>query len=96
MKLKKFESYSMDIDNGDISTEYAKLIISKFIDDETIHNGSRSKILEQIYVDIIKGDNIEEQADIIKNEMISYLEYLIKFAEKIRPLYEIEAEKYNL
>lgn len=32
MKIKKFEKYNIDIENGDIPEEYAKLIISAYID----------------------------------------------------------------
>ncbi len=54
-KIKTFEKYNnFDAEySGDISEEYAKLIISEFIDrqDET-------STLESVYAEIIKGDEI--------------------------------------
>jgi len=99
MKIQKFEKYNMDIDNGSIAEEYAKSIISKYIDTDVPYvNGDDANWhkLEKIYAEVIKGDNIEDHGDVIKNEMIDYLIYLVKNVKKIRPLYEIEAEKYNL
>lgn len=94
MKVQKFEKYKWNIDSGNIATEYAKVIISKYIDEET---DTSVADFERIYLNVINGDELDtDQADIIKSEMIEYLEYLTKNAKKIRPLHEIEAEKYNL
>lgn len=90
MKIKKFESYTIDND-GDIAEEYSKLIISTYIDkkdDET---------LESVYAEIVKGDDLDEdQAYIIKNELQDYLYRLYEESTKIRPIIEIDASKYNI
>ena len=91
MKIQKFEKYSMDMDNGDIAEEYAKLIISQFIDTDEKFN------LEGVFIDTIKIDNLDEDnANMIKQGMINYLEYLLICAKKIRMMHEIDAEKYNV
>lgn len=89
-KVKQFEEYTLDLD-GNISEEYAKLIISTYIekkDDET---------LESVYADIINGDELDEdQAYIIKNELQDYLYNLYEEAKNIRKIIEIDANTYNL
>ena len=90
MKIKKFESYTIDTDD-DISIEYAKLIVSAYIDKKD------DESLESVYAEIVKGDELEEdQAYIIKNELQDYLYKLFEEAKKIRPIIEIEASKYNI
>jgi hypothetical protein len=91
MKIKKFENYDIDIENGEIPEEYAKLIISKYIDSE-LDNIS----LEDIFADIIKNDNLYEEANIIKHEMLTYIKKLFNETRGIRDIYEIDAEKYNI
>ncbi len=91
MKIKKFENYNFNY-NEDISTEYAKYILSKYMDDEIDNNIS----LEEVYVDTIKKDELNDQATIIKYELISYLENLLEKAKDIRSIYKIDANKYNL
>jgi hypothetical protein len=88
--IKKFEKYTIDIDLGEIGEEYAKYIISKFIDSDDI-------TLEKVYADLINRDDLDDsQAYIIKNEILVYLSYLINEAKKIRDILTINAEKYNL
>ena len=60
--------------------------------------------LEGVFIDTIKIDNLDEDnANMIKQGMINYLEYLLISAKKIRMMHEIEqlelyqnANKYNL
>ena len=90
MKLKKFEEYTLDVD-GDIAEEYAKLIVSKYIDKKN------DESLESVYATIIKGDEIEEgNAYIIKNTLQDYLYNLYEEASKIRKIIEIEKDKFNI
>ena len=90
MKLKRFEAYTLDTED-DIAIEYAKLIVSTYIDKKN------EETLESVYVDIIKGDEIDEsEAYIIKNELQDYLYSLYKEAAKIIKIQDIETSKYNL
>lgn len=92
MKIKKFENYTIDIDGGEISEEYAKLIISKFIDEQL-----NERSLENIFHETIKEDQLDqEQANMIKYAMIDYLKYLVEKTKGIRQIHEINAEDYNL
>ena len=94
MKLRKFEEYTIDIDNGDdISKEYVKLIISTYLDKKENEN----ETLESVYADIINKDELDEdQAYIIKNELQDYLYNLYEEAKNIREIIEIDANKYNV
>jgi deoxyxylulose-5-phosphate synthase len=91
MKIKKFEKYNIDIENGDIPEEYAKLIVSQYIDTD-LDNIS----IEDIFADIIKSDQLYDQADIIKQEMLTYIKKLFNDTRKIRSIEEIDAQKYNI
>jgi len=89
--VKKFEEYTIDLDGGDISYEYTKLIISTYIDKKD------EVTLESVYADIIKGDDLDEdQAYIIKNTLQDYLFELYEESRNIRPIVEIDANKYNV
>ena len=91
--IKKFEKYELDIENGEIANEYAKLIISTYLDKDGYGNDT----LESVYAEIVKGDEIEkDQAYIIKQELMECLFDLYKEAKNIRPILEIELKKYNL
>lgn len=94
MKIEKFnEKYkNFDAEYSDIAEEYAKLIISEFIDKQ-----DDISTLESVYANIIKGDELEEdQAIMIRESLINYLSALCEDAENIRDIEDIEAEKYNL
>ena len=92
MKLKKFEKYIVDLEGGDdISLEYAKLIISTFIDN------SNKESLESVYADIIKGDDLDETQEAMIQESITFLLKNWYIASKsIRKVIEIDANKYNV
>ena len=91
--IKTFEKYkNFDAEYSDIAEEYAKLIISEFIDRQ-----DDVSTLESVYAEIVKGDELEEdQAIMIKESLVDYLSSLSQEAENIRDIEEIEAEKYNL
>jgi len=88
MIIKKFEEYKFDYED-DITEEYAKFIISKTIDE-------RDKSLEDIFYEVGKSDELEEQQDSVQTSIIIYLEKLLKDAKNLRTIEEIEASKYNL
>ena len=89
--IKKFEEYTLDIDGGEIAEEYAKLILSTYIDKKD------GESLESVYKDIIVGDQLDEdQAYIIKNTLQDYLYTLFDEAKDIRKILDIESTKYNL
>jgi len=95
MKIRKFnEKYEIDLD-GDIAREYAKLIISEFLDRE-----NDEITLEDIYKenleDFIEDDDDDFREDIIKAEIIEVLDMLKIQARKIRRLMDIDIQKYNL
>ena len=89
-KIKKFEEYELDVDGGEIAQEYAKLIISTYID-------RTNETIESVYAEVIKGDQLDEdQAYIIKQELQDYLYNLYEESSKIRKIIDIDAKKYNL
>jgi len=92
MKLKKFEKYIVDIDGGDdISLEYAKLIISTYIDN------SNNESLESVYADIIKGDDLDEEQEAMIQESLTFLLKNWYIASKnIRKVVEIDKDKFNI
>jgi len=91
MEIKKFEKYEID-QEYEIGEEYAKFIISQFMDRE-----SGGSTLESIYAEIVKGDDLDEvQEEIIRHEIIEYAKHIYDDAKKIRELQEIDADKYNL
>ena len=51
--IKKFEEYELDVDGGEIAEEYAKVIISKYIEDG-------ENTLEYVYNSVIRGDELYE------------------------------------
>lgn len=90
MKIKKFEKYELDID-GEIAEEYAKLIISTYLDKKN------EESLEEIFADIIKGNNLQESEEyIVKNTLQDYLYQLFEEAKEIKKIYQIGSKKYNL
>lgn len=94
MKINRFnEKYNIDLDSDDIAIEYAKHIISEFIDKE-----NEGITLEKVFYDIVKGDEIDkiEMESHVKVEIVFYLDYLLKEAKKIRKIPQIEADKFNL
>lgn len=92
MKIKKFnEKYELDLDYGDISEEYCKVIISTYLDKKS------EETLESVFAEIAKRDNLEEDQEyIIKNTLQDYLYNLFEEAKEIRTLQQIEQNKYNL
>jgi len=92
MKIKLFEEYKLD-SGGDIATEYAKQIISKFIDKDITENLT----LEQIFHKIVKDDNLNEsQQHIIIQELIEYTYNLNDNANQVRTILKSTTDKYNL
>lgn len=95
MKIKKYtEKYEFTYD-GDIATEYAKFIISKFLDED-----EDGKTLEEIFYEIAKDELVEgedeDRANFVKNEILLITKQLYDMAKKIRPLEQIAGDKYNL
>ena len=92
MKIKKFnEKYDLDIDGDEITIEYAKVIISAYIDKKN------EESLESVFLDVIKGDDLDDdRAEMIKVELLDYLKNLYNDARVIRKIHEIEADRYNL
>jgi len=95
MNIKKFEAYNMDYDINDIGDEYAKLIISKFIDEER-----QDKSLEDVFYEIAISDELEEHQESVKYSMIMYLTKLLSKTKKLKSVEKIgldkETKKYNL
>jgi hypothetical protein len=87
MIIKRFnEEYELDVDGGEIAEEYAKVILSKYIEDG-------ENTLEHVYNSVIRGDELEEdQAFMIKDAMIDYLKNLLSDAEEVQNI----VDKYNL
>jgi len=92
MLIKRFnEKYEIEYENN-IAIEYAKCILSEFID-----KINDDITLEEVYFDFIKGDDLEQdQADMIKSELMRLLLDTLKEAKTLREIHKIEAEKYNL
>jgi len=92
MKIKLFEEYKLG-SGGDIAMEYAKQIISKFIDKDITENLT----LEQIFHKIVKDDDLDEsQQHIIIQELIEYTYNLNGKARQVRTLLKSTTDKYNL
>jgi len=88
--IKIFEKYELDFDS-DIGEEYAKLIISTYIDKKN------DETLESVYCDIIKKDKLAEyQEYIVKNILQDYLYELFEKSKEITNVIEIETKKYNI
>ncbi len=92
MNIKKFEEYKIVDEHDDIGDEYAKIILSRFIDTEL-----DGKTIQNIYNDII----IEEELDDSQEEMILYAIYeyskeIAKEAKELKTLIASNASKYNL
>jgi hypothetical protein len=93
MKFKTFEEYKdFDVEySGDISEEYAKMIISEYIDKKD------DSTLESVYAEIIKGDQLDEDQEImIQESLTNYLKQLYKDSKKIRNVVEIDSNKFNI
>lgn len=92
MKVQKFnEKYDLDLEYDDITVEYAKLIISTYIDKKN------EETLESVFLDVIKGDDLDDdRAEMIKPELLNYIKNLYNDAKSIRQIHEIESDKYNL
>lgn len=92
MIIKKFEEYKFPMEHNDIADEYAKIILSKFID-EDLDDIS----MQKIYNDIIKEEELEEdQEKSILDSLYRYSTELAKKASKVKTLISSEASKYNL
>jgi len=95
MDIKKFEQYKFDDDNDNIGAEYAKIIISKFIDNDTTF--SKKLTLENILHEIVKDEELDEsQQYIIIQELIDYTHTLNSNANQVKTIFESEQEKFNL
>lgn len=92
MIIKKFEEYKFPMEHDDIGDEYAKIILSRFID------GDLDGIsMQKIYNDIIKEEGLEEeQEELILDSLSRYSTELAKKANDIKTLMASEASKYNL
>jgi hypothetical protein len=99
MKIKLFEEYEMEYD-GDIGEEYAKMVISKYID-----NDLDNKTLEDTFYDLLKDDDAvlndgDEHDEAIIYSIIRYLEETLTQARKLKKIKQIglnrEAKKFNL
>ena len=90
--IKKFEEYTLDVDTGDMAEEYAKLILSTYIDKQD------GESLESVYKEVIVGDKLDdqEQEEVIKTALTHYLHKLYKDSKYIRNVLDIESNKYNL
>jgi len=92
MNIKKFEEYKFPDDHDDIGDEYAKIIISRFID-----NDLDGKTMQEIYNSIIKEEGLEEeQEDLILESVSRYSDRLRKISNNLKTLLASEADKYNL
>ena len=88
--IKKFEEYELDYEN-EMSEEYAKLILSTYIDKKN------DESLESVYADIIRDDETAvEHEYIIKNNLQDYLYNLYSEAKNIRKIIDIDSGKYNM
>ena len=85
MKIKLFEQYTFDIEN-DIGDEYAKFIISKFIDEDL-----GGKTLEDVFYEIGKNDEFDEgeHDDAVIYSIINYIEDMLEQAKKLKTIKEI-------
>jgi len=92
MKIKKFnEKYEID-GEGEIAEEMAKIILSEYLDRKI-----DDVTLEDVFRDIIDGDELDEtQEYIIKQELMDLTYNINQDAHKIRNKTQIEADKYNL
>ena len=92
MKIKKFnEKYKID-EEGEISEEMAKFILSEYLDKKL-----DSATLEDVFRDIIDTDELDEDQEyIIKQELIELTYNIAQQANKIRKKIKIDTDKYNL
>ena len=90
MKFKTFEEYKdFDAEYSDLAKEYAKLIISTYIDKK-----DEDYTLEYVFADIIEGDELHEDQEImIKESLTDYLENLLEESKKIRDVDEIQSDR---
>lgn len=92
MKIKKFnEKYEIDFD-GDIAEEHAKIILSEYLD--KMLDGLT---LEEVFRDIVDGDELEEDQEyMIKQALIDLTYNINNDANNIRSKLEYNSDKYNL
>jgi hypothetical protein len=76
MEIKKFESYQMNMDDGDAADEHAKEILSNYIEREldgvTLQDCFNELSLEE-----------EQHQTIVKLALVNYLQDLLKEAMEI-------------
>jgi len=95
VKIKLFEEYKINRDE-DIGDEYAKMIISKSIDDE-----NDGKTLEDTFYEIGKSELEDgEHDEAVIYSIIDYLEKKLFEAKNLKTISEIridrETQKFNL
>lgn len=98
MKIKRFnEKYEVDTDySSGISEEYAKLIVSEYLD-RVDKDDNKIVTLQDVFNEIIKGDELEEDQEILIIEDLKDLGVdIAKQASKLKTSEEYHASKYNL
>lgn len=102
MKIDKFnEKYEMDTDfKSEISTEYAKLILSEYIDKYDDEDDNKDS-LQKVYVNIIKNDELDESQELMIIESLEdFTTELINYVKKLKTVEEYNlnqnVEKYNV
>jgi hypothetical protein len=92
MKIKKFnENYNIDYE-GDIGTEYAKFILSEYIDKEL-----DGKSLQEIFIEIVESDELEESQEYIVIQELKEVCYdIYKQSQKLKTKIEYDSSKYNI
>lgn len=98
MKIKRFnEKYKIDTDySSGISEEYAKFIVSKYLDNVD-KDDNKIVTLQDVFNVIISGDELEEDQEILIIEDLRNLgEDIAKQASKLKTSEEYNASKYNL
>jgi hypothetical protein len=72
------EDYKMDIEGAeDISEEYAKLIISKWVD-------SDGKPLQYIFDEVVQGDELHDHTDVVYSSLTKMVDDLVQQAHNIK------------
>lgn len=102
MKIDKFnEKYKIDTEfKSEISTEYAKLILSEYIDKYDDEDDNKNR-LQDVYVNIIKSDELDEYQELmIIDSLRDFTTELIKYVKKLKTVEEYNlnqnVEKYNV
>jgi len=93
MKIKKYkENYKMDQEEGDIAEEYAKFILSEYLDKHI-----DGVTLEDVFRSVVDVDELDEDQEyIIKQELMDLSYNIVQGAKKIRKKLEIDTDKYNV